>query len=104
MNDITLKDASTCPICNSEKIRISGMQPLFEDARFDYCRCEDCGAEWRFYYKISDCNIELTKEGNVPADPETETHSEAEVVSDYNNDTAPIEVEAVEETAEPETK
>lgn len=68
MNNITLNDANTCPLCNSEKVRISGMQPLFEDARFDYCRCEDCGAEWRFYYKISECNIELTKEGNIPAD------------------------------------
>ena len=66
MNDIKLIDASKCPICESTEVRITGMQPLFEDARFDYCACEKCGAEWRFYYKVCDCNIELTQEGNIP--------------------------------------
>ncbi len=66
MNDIKLSDASKCPICESNDVRVTGMQPLFEDARFDYCRCGKCGAEWRFYYKVCDCNIELTQEGNVP--------------------------------------
>lgn len=76
MNDIKLSDASKCPICESEDVRVTGMQPLFEDARFDYCRCGKCGAEWRFYYKVCDCNIELTQEGNVSQSEEPEDASE----------------------------
>lgn len=71
MNNITLNDATRCPICSSEEVTLTGIQPLFEDTRFDYCRCNNCGAEWRFYYKVSDCNIELTKEGVVPTNSET---------------------------------
>lgn len=66
MNNITLNDSTRCPICSSEEVKLTGIQPLFEDARFDYCRCNNCGSEWRFYYKVSDCNMELTKEGVVP--------------------------------------
>ena len=78
MNDIKLSNANKCPICESTDVRVTGMQPLFEDARFDYCRCGKCGAEWRFYYKVCDCNIELTQEGNVqqPEEPVEDTSVE----------------------------
>ena len=82
MNNITLNDSTKCPICSSEEVKLTGIQPLFEDARFDYCRCNNCGSEWRFYYKVSDCNMELTKEGVVPAtsgSSDNTAHDEANV-------------------------
>ena len=78
MNDIKLSDACKCPICESTEVRITGMQPLFEDSRFDYCTCEKCGAEWRFYYKVCDCNIELTQEGNIPEESKSSSDEGAE--------------------------
>ena len=91
MNDIKLSDASKCPICESTDVRVTGMQPLFEDARFDYCRCGKCGAEWRFYYKVCDCNIELTQEGNVsPSENPSEEGAEPTVWPMNNENLQPV--------------
>ena len=103
MNNITLNDATRCPICSSEEVTLTGIQPLFEDTRFDYCRCNNCGAEWRFYYKVSDCNIELTKEGVVPTNSEisSENVSSEESIPDWKPDTEPVVETPSESSVEP---
>ena len=90
MNNITLNDSTKCPICSSEEVKLTGIQPLFEDARFDYCRCNNCGSEWRFYYKVSDCNMELTKEGVVPTTSDSSDNTDQEANVNVGSNIEPV--------------
>lgn len=98
MNDIKMSDSTKCPICESTEVKVVGIQPLFEDSRFDYCRCNHCGSEWRFYYKVAECNMELTKEGSIPENIDSDTPTSCETTSNLEGPNTEYTVTSDSET------
>lgn len=60
---MTFLEMQACPNCRNENVTVNKIVTLLDAVRYDGCVCNDCGAEWKFYYKISDAKIELEKQG-----------------------------------------
>ena len=56
---MTIKESYNCPNCGKPGT-LMAVQMLFEDAKYDMLKCNECGVEWRSYYKTSDVSTEVT--------------------------------------------
>lgn len=87
---MTLKDSYVCPVCGKAHSRILLVQTLMDDVRYDVFKCEDCGGEWRVYYKVTNITTEVTY---TPAPAKASDAEESETESDTDGKSA----EATEE-------
>lgn len=55
-----------CPICKNPNISVKKIVTLLEGVRYDEVECPACSAQWKFYYKIADAQIEVTSAPDIP--------------------------------------
>lgn len=60
---MSFNELQNCPSCKSENTTVSKIVTLLEGVRYDVVSCDDCGTQWKFYYKIADAQVEVIQSG-----------------------------------------
>lgn len=59
-------ELQSCPVCKNRNISVNKIVTLLEGVRYDDVVCPECGATWKFYYKITDAQVEVTSAPEIP--------------------------------------
>lgn len=80
MNNLKISDELICPVCGeTAQVHIKRIQLLLDDVRYDVCYCDKCKSEWKFYYKVVECNYEVTNVTHSVNSDTDETTTEQQV-------------------------
>ena len=72
---MTMTEMFICPECGHHQINLHESNLLMSDVRSDIIECSVCGAVWRGFSRVVECQIELLRNG-VQQSPEALTIAE----------------------------
>ena len=60
---MTMTNMFICPECGHHEIKLHDSTLLMSDVRSDIIECSICGAVWRGFSRVVECQIELLRNG-----------------------------------------
>ena len=60
---MTMTNMFICPECGHHEIKLHESNLLMSDVRSDIIECSICGAVWRGFSRVVECQIELLRNG-----------------------------------------
>lgn len=60
---MTMTNMFICPECEHHEIKLHESNLLMSDVRSDIIECSICGAVWRGFSRVVECQIELLRNG-----------------------------------------